>query len=197
MSAGRWFCPWPTQIVIPTTLAPETGEVSWVSMGLRRVLFLAEVNSRPSKSHDPSSGSKVVGLEVESRGVSPAVSGHAGSRTELAGGCLMAASWCPAPRDLFSRGLDLGATCPRAAASRPIGSGTPIFCDNRGGCPLLAQSWRMTEEAVASTLWVRCATDPLVHALSLLNRGSFMERVTGRPLLFFLQCLLAPKSSCF
>jgi hypothetical protein len=25
------------------TLAPETGEVSWVSMGLRRVLFLAEV----------------------------------------------------------------------------------------------------------------------------------------------------------
>jgi hypothetical protein len=29
--------------VIPTTLAPETGEVSWVCMGLRRVLFLAEV----------------------------------------------------------------------------------------------------------------------------------------------------------
>jgi hypothetical protein len=26
-SAGRWLCPWPTRIVIPTTLAPETGEV--------------------------------------------------------------------------------------------------------------------------------------------------------------------------
>jgi hypothetical protein len=33
-SAGRWLYPWPTQIVIPTTLAPETGEVSCVSMEL-------------------------------------------------------------------------------------------------------------------------------------------------------------------
>jgi hypothetical protein len=30
-------------VVIPTILAPETGKVSWDSMGLRRVLFLAEV----------------------------------------------------------------------------------------------------------------------------------------------------------
>jgi hypothetical protein len=51
-SAGRWICPWPTRMVIPTTLAPKTGEVSWVSMGLRRVLFLAEVNLHPSKSQD-------------------------------------------------------------------------------------------------------------------------------------------------
>jgi hypothetical protein len=79
-SAGRGFCPWPTRIVIPTTLAPETSEVSWVSMGLRRVLFLVEVVSRPSKSQDPSSGSEVIGLEVKLRGVSPAVSGRAGSR---------------------------------------------------------------------------------------------------------------------
>jgi hypothetical protein len=50
MSAGRWLCPWPTLVVIPTTLAPETGEVSWVSMGLRRVPFLAEVDTLPSKS---------------------------------------------------------------------------------------------------------------------------------------------------
>jgi hypothetical protein len=49
-SACRLLCPWPTQIIIPTTLAPKTGEVSWDSMGLRRVLFLAEVNSHPSKS---------------------------------------------------------------------------------------------------------------------------------------------------
>jgi hypothetical protein len=55
MSAGRWLCPWPTQIVIPTTLAPETGEVSWVSMRLRWVLFLAEVDSHPLKYQDLSS----------------------------------------------------------------------------------------------------------------------------------------------
>jgi hypothetical protein len=34
-SPGRSLYPWPTQIVIPTTLAPKTGEVSWESMGLR------------------------------------------------------------------------------------------------------------------------------------------------------------------
>jgi hypothetical protein len=55
-AAGRWLFPWPTQIVIPMTLAPETGKVSWDSMGLRRVLFLAEVNTRPSKSQGSSSG---------------------------------------------------------------------------------------------------------------------------------------------
>jgi hypothetical protein len=99
-SSGRWLWPWPTRIVIPTTLAPETGEVSWVSMGLRRVLLLAEFDSRPSKSHDPSSGSKVIALMVESHGVSPAISGCASSRTEPAGGCLMAASWRPAPQVL-------------------------------------------------------------------------------------------------
>jgi hypothetical protein len=174
-SAGRWLCPWPTQIVIPTTLATETGEVSWVSMRLRRVLLLAEVDSRPSKSQDLSSGSEVVVLGVKSHGVSPTVSGRAGSRTEPAGGCLMATSWHPAPRALFSRGLDLGATCPRAAASRPLVSGPPIFCDNRGGCPLLTPTWRMTEEAVASTSWVRCATDPPALAFSLFNRGPFAE----------------------
>jgi hypothetical protein len=72
------------------TLALETGEVSWVCMGLQRVLFLAEVNSRPSKSQDLSSSLEVIDLEVELRGVLAAVSGRAGSRTEPAGGCLMA-----------------------------------------------------------------------------------------------------------
>jgi hypothetical protein len=83
-SAGRGLCPWPTQIVIPTTLAPETGEVSWDSMGLRRVLFLAEVDSYPSKSQDLFSRWRVVDPEVKSRGIRPAVSRHAGSRTEPA-----------------------------------------------------------------------------------------------------------------
>jgi hypothetical protein len=67
-SVGRWFCPWPTRIVIPTTLPLETGEVSWVSMGLRRVLFLTEVYQRPSKSQDSSSGSEIASLEVKPRG---------------------------------------------------------------------------------------------------------------------------------
>jgi hypothetical protein len=51
-------------------------------MGLRRVLFLTEVYSHPSKFQGFSSGWKVVELEVKFRGVSPAVSGHAGSQTE-------------------------------------------------------------------------------------------------------------------
>jgi hypothetical protein len=46
------------------TLAPETGKVSWVSMGLRWVLFLTEVSTLPSKSQDSSSGSEVIDLEV-------------------------------------------------------------------------------------------------------------------------------------
>jgi hypothetical protein len=105
MSAGRWLCPWPTRIVIPTTLAPESGKVSWVSMGLRRVLFLAEVYSRPSKSQDPSSALEIVGLEVKLCGVSPAFSGRAGSRTGPALGCFTAASRRLAPRNLNRFGV--------------------------------------------------------------------------------------------
>jgi hypothetical protein len=86
-SAGGWLRPWPTQIVIPMTLAPETGEVSWDSMGLWWVLFLAEVDSYSSESHDLSSGWKAVDLEVKSCRVRQAVSGCASSRTELAGSC--------------------------------------------------------------------------------------------------------------
>jgi hypothetical protein len=78
-SAGRWLCPWPTQIVIPTILAPKTGEVSWVSMGLRWVLFLTEVDSHPSKSQDLSSGPKAAIPEVKSWRTLPAVSGRIGS----------------------------------------------------------------------------------------------------------------------
>jgi hypothetical protein len=98
--ADRWLCPWPTQTVIPTTLAPETGEVSWDSMGLRQVLFLAEVGSYPSKCQDLSSGLKVVDLEVKSRGIRLAISGRAGSRTEPARGCSTAASRRLAPQNL-------------------------------------------------------------------------------------------------
>jgi hypothetical protein len=41
--AGRLHSPWHAPEVIPTTLVPETGEVSWVCMGLRWVLFLTKV----------------------------------------------------------------------------------------------------------------------------------------------------------
>jgi hypothetical protein len=105
------------------TLAPETGEVSWVCMGLRRVLILAEVSSLLSKSQDSSSGLEVVGLEVKSRGVSPAVSGCTDSKNDPASGIHAAALWCLAPWDLLPRGLDQSATCPYAAVSHPIGSG--------------------------------------------------------------------------
>jgi hypothetical protein len=46
----------------PHDTSPETGKVSWVSMGLWRVLFLAEVDSYLSKSQDVSSGSEAVVL---------------------------------------------------------------------------------------------------------------------------------------
>jgi hypothetical protein len=137
------------------TLAPETGKVSSVSMGLQQVLFLAEVSTLPSKSQDSLFGPEVVNLEVKPRGVSPAVLGCAGSKTDPAGGCYVAARWCLAPRDLLPRGLDQGATCPCATASRPIGSSPSILCGNRGGCPIYAQSWRMRGRAVASSSWVR------------------------------------------
>jgi hypothetical protein len=87
------------------TLAPKTGEVSWVSMGLRQVPFLAEVSTLPSKSQDSSFGSEVVGLEVRPRGVSPAVSGHAGSKTDPAGDCHAATSRYVAPRNLCRFGF--------------------------------------------------------------------------------------------
>jgi hypothetical protein len=41
--AGLLPGPWCAPKVIPTTLAPETGEVSWASMGLRRVLLLVKI----------------------------------------------------------------------------------------------------------------------------------------------------------
>jgi hypothetical protein len=105
MPAGRQRCPWHTPKVIPTTLAPETGEVSWVSMGLQRVLFLAEVSMLPSKSQDSSFGPEVIDLEVKPRGVSPAVLGRAGSKTDPAGGCYAAANRHPAPRNLNRLGF--------------------------------------------------------------------------------------------
>jgi hypothetical protein len=115
-SAGRWLCPWPTQIVNPMTLAPKTGKVSWGSMGLRRVLFLAEIDSYPSKSQDLSFGSNVVDLEVKSRGILPAISGRAGSRTESARGYSTAASRHLAPRNLSLS--KFGATLPLASVSQ-------------------------------------------------------------------------------
>jgi hypothetical protein len=51
----------------------------------------------------------------------------------------------------------------------------------------------VTKGAVASTSWVRCATDPLAPALPLLNRGTVHGR--GSPVAFFspsLGRLVAP-----
>jgi hypothetical protein len=98
------------------TLAPKTDEVSWVSMGLWRVLFLAEVYSRPSKSQDPSSGSEVVALMAKSRGVPPAISRRAGSGTGPALGCSAAASRRPAPWDLNRFGVRTHAATGLSAA---------------------------------------------------------------------------------
>jgi hypothetical protein len=74
-------------------------------MGLRQVLFLAEVSTFSSKSQDFSSGSKVVDLEVKSRGVSSAVSGHAGFETDPAVSCFAAVSRCPVPWNLGGFGF--------------------------------------------------------------------------------------------
>jgi hypothetical protein len=87
------------------TLAPKTGEVSWVSMGLRRVLFLAEVCTFLTKSQDSLSGSEVVDLEVKFRGVSPSVARRANSRIDPTGGHHAAASRRPAPQNLNRFGL--------------------------------------------------------------------------------------------
>jgi hypothetical protein len=82
------------------TLAPKTGKVSWVSMGLQWVPFLAEVCTFPSKSQVSLSGSEVVVLEFKFRGVSSTVSGHAGSRIDSAGDRHATASRYPVPRNL-------------------------------------------------------------------------------------------------
>jgi hypothetical protein len=87
------------------SLAPETGEVSWVCMGLRRVLILTEVSTLPSKSQDSSSGLEVVDLEVWPRGATSAISGRAGSKTDPAGVRHAAASRYAAPRNLCHFGL--------------------------------------------------------------------------------------------
>jgi hypothetical protein len=100
MSASRQCCPWPTLEVIPTTLAPETGKVSWVSMGLRRVPFLTEVSMLPSKSQDSSSSLEVVDLEVKFCGAQSDISGRAISRVGLALGYSTAASRLLATRNL-------------------------------------------------------------------------------------------------
>jgi hypothetical protein len=60
-------------------LVPKTGEGSWDSMGLRWVLFLAEVNLHLSKSQGFSSDWNVLEFEVKFHGVSPTVSGRVDS----------------------------------------------------------------------------------------------------------------------
>jgi hypothetical protein len=79
MPAGILPGPWCAPEVIPTTLTPETGEVSWASMGLRRVLLLAEV--LPALIEVPGLWSDLVSLVAEAGpcGVLPTVSGRAGS----------------------------------------------------------------------------------------------------------------------
>jgi hypothetical protein len=94
------------------TLASETGKVSWVCMGLRRVLILAEVSSLPSKSQDSLFGLKVVVHGAKPHGALPAVSGRAGSKTDPAGGRRAVASRYGARWNLCRFGL-----CSHAAAS--------------------------------------------------------------------------------
>jgi hypothetical protein len=98
MLAGRSCCLWHTQVVIPMTLAPETGEVSWDSMGLRCVLFLTEVHSHLSKYQGFISDWRIV--KFKNYRASPAVSGCAGSWTEPTQSYLAAASLCQAPWNL-------------------------------------------------------------------------------------------------
>jgi hypothetical protein len=57
------------------------------------------------KSQDSSSSLEVVDLEVKFRGVSPAISGCAGSRVDPAGGCHVAASRHVAPWNFFRFGF--------------------------------------------------------------------------------------------
>jgi hypothetical protein len=133
-SAGRLLCPWPTQIDIPTTLAPKLAKshgTAWGFGGFFSSLKFTRVHRSPRDSH-PAGKS----FEFKILRISPAVSGQVGSQTKPAGGSLMAASRRPVPRDLNPRGLDPGTTCPHAAVSRPVGSGPLIFCGNRGGCNL-------------------------------------------------------------
>jgi hypothetical protein len=133
MPAGRQRCPWHTPEVIPMTLAPKTGEVSWACMGLRRVLSSPKSCSFPSKSQDPSSGLEVTDLEVRSRGVSSAVSGHAGSNTDPAGDRRAAASRCAAPWNLCRfRSWPHAATS--AMLQGPVLSFGPFgLCNDSGG----------------------------------------------------------------
>jgi hypothetical protein len=74
-------------------------------MELRWVLFLAEIDSHPSKSQDLSSASEVVVLEVKPGSALPIISGCAGSRTKPALGCSAVASQRLAPRNLSHFGV--------------------------------------------------------------------------------------------
>jgi hypothetical protein len=62
--AGRPHHLWPTQVVIPMTLAPETVEVSWERHGSSAGSFLTEVHSHSSKSQGLASGWRAVGFET-------------------------------------------------------------------------------------------------------------------------------------
>jgi hypothetical protein len=88
-------------------------------MGLRRVLFLAEVSVLPSKSQDSTSDLVVADLEVKSREVSPAVSGHTDSKTDLAGVRHVATSRYTAPRNLCRFGFRSHATA-SAVLQHPV-----------------------------------------------------------------------------
>jgi hypothetical protein len=82
------------------TLAPKTSKVSWVYMGLRWVLFLAEVLFVSIEVPGFLSGPEVAGLRAKSCGTPPAVLRRAGSRSNLAGGRLAVTSRCVAPSEL-------------------------------------------------------------------------------------------------
>jgi hypothetical protein len=98
-SAGKWLFPRPTQIVISTTLAPETGEVSWVAWGFGG-FYSSPKLIRIRRSPRISRPAWRLLIFRSSLGDLPAVSGRAGSRTEPARGCSTVASRRLAPRNL-------------------------------------------------------------------------------------------------
>jgi hypothetical protein len=132
-------------------------------MGLRQVLFLAEVLFVSVEVPGFLSGLEVVDPEVKSCGVLPAISGRAGSETDSASDRHAVARRGPAPWDFLPRGLDRCTTCARAVTPRPIGPGPMILCGNRGGCPIFMRSWLVTKGSVAIPSWAKYATDPPPH----------------------------------
>jgi hypothetical protein len=145
MPAGILPGPWCAPLFIPPTLAPETGEVSWASMGLWRIPLLAEVLLALIEVPGFWSGLVALVVEAGSCEVFPAISGRAGSKTDPAGDCHTAVRHRLASWDLLPSGAGPRhhlSACRRVTSNRfwPM-----IFCGNHGGCLLFTRSWFVTK----------------------------------------------------